>query len=226
MDKPPVVSAAEWQQARDALLTDEKQATRTLDQIAARRRRLPMVRFRNDYEFASPFGTKTLLDLFDGRPQLAAYQFMDNGPDDFCPGCTHFTSNVAGLATLADDDVSWVTASDMPLEQMQAYWTRMGWTVPFVSSRGTTFAQDCGAGGGFMLTLFLRDGDDVYRTYNTTQRGVDRLLFVNNMLDLLIASTRRLRVSRTPQLPRVPQPSRPIVKDLGGLGLGGDFGAS
>ena len=168
MDKPPVVSAGEWQQARDALLTDEKQATRTLDQIAARRRRLPMVRFRNDYEFASPFGTKTLLDLFDGRPQLAAYQFMDNGPDDFCPGCTHFTSNVAGLATLADDDVSWVTASDMPLEQMQAYWTRMGWTVPFVSSRGTTFAQDCGAGGGFMLTLFLRDGDDVYRTYNTT----------------------------------------------------------
>jgi len=184
MDKPPVVSAAEWQQARDALLTDEKQATRTLDQIAARRRRLPMVRFRNDYEFASPFGTKTLLDLFDGRPQLAAYQFMDNGPDDFCPGCTFFTSNVAGLAALADDDVSWVTASDMPLEQMRAYWTRMGWTVPFVSSRGTTFAQDCGAGGGFMLTLFLRDGDDVYRTYNTTQRGVDRLLFVNNMLDL------------------------------------------
>ena len=48
MDKPPVVSAEEWQQARDALLTDEKQATRTLDQIAARRRRLPMVKFRSD----------------------------------------------------------------------------------------------------------------------------------------------------------------------------------
>jgi len=184
MDKPPVVSAEEWQQARDALLTDEKQATRTLDAIAAQRRRLPMVKFRSDYEFASPFGTKTLLDLFDGRPQLAAYQFMDNGPDDFCPGCTHFTNNVANLAALADDDVGWVTASDMPLEQMQAYWARMGWTVPFVSSRGTTFAQDCGAGGGFVLTLFLRDGDDVYRTYNTTSRGVDRLLFVNNMLDL------------------------------------------
>src|SRR6185312_11383065 len=105
--------AEEWQQARDALLTDEKQATRTLDAIAAQRRRLPMVKFRSDYEFASPFGTKTLLDLFDGRPQLAAYQFMDNGPDDFCPGCTHFTNNVANLAALADDDVGWVTASDM-----------------------------------------------------------------------------------------------------------------
>ena len=184
LNLPEVVSREQWLEARKAFLAKEKEFTRARDALNADRRRLPMVRFRNDYEFASPFGTKTLLDLFDGRPQLAAYQFMDNGPDDFCPGCTHFTSNVAGLATLADDDVSWVTASDMPLEQMQAYWTRMGWTVPFVSSRGTTFAQDCGAGGGFMLTLFLRDGDAVYRTYNTTQRGVDRLLFVNNMLDL------------------------------------------
>jgi predicted dithiol-disulfide oxidoreductase (DUF899 family) len=184
MDKPRIASAQEWQQARDELLTAEKQATRTLDAIAARRRRLPMVKFRSDYEFASPFGTKSLLDLFDGRPQLAAYQFMDNGPADFCPGCTHFTNNVVNLATLADDAVSWVTASDMPLDQMEAYWARMDWTVPFVSSRGTTFSQDCGAGGGFMLSMFLRDGDDVYRTYNTTSRGVDRLLFVNNMLDL------------------------------------------
>ncbi len=184
MDMPRIASAQEWQQARDELLTAEKQATRTLDAIAARRRRLPMVKFRSDYEFASPFGTKSLLDLFDGRPQLAAYQFMDNGPGEFCPGCTHFTNNVVNLVTLADDEVSWVTASDMPLDQMEAYWARMGWTVPFVSSRGTTFSQDCGAGGGFMLSMFLRDGNDVYRTYNTTSRGVDRLLFVNNMLDL------------------------------------------
>jgi Bacterial protein of unknown function (DUF899) len=53
-----------------------------------------------------------------------------------------------------------------------------------VSSHGTTFADDCGAGGGFMLSVFLRDGEQVYRTYGTTARGVDRLLFVNNILDL------------------------------------------
>jgi predicted dithiol-disulfide oxidoreductase (DUF899 family) len=184
MDKPPVVTAEQWQQARDELLTQERQATRALDAIAARRRRLPMVKFSSDYEFASPFGPRTLLDFFGGQPQLAVYQFMDNGPDEFCPGCTHFTANVAALDTLADDDVAWVTVSNMPLEQMQAYWKRMGWTVPFASSRGTRFADDCGASRGFMLTLFLRDGDDVYRTYNTTQRGVDRLLFANNILDL------------------------------------------
>jgi predicted dithiol-disulfide oxidoreductase (DUF899 family) len=60
----------------------------------------------------------------------------------------------------------------------------MGWTVPFVSSRGTSFADDCGAGGGFVLSVFLRDGEDVYRTYNTTSRGVDRILWVHNILDL------------------------------------------
>jgi predicted dithiol-disulfide oxidoreductase (DUF899 family) len=60
----------------------------------------------------------------------------------------------------------------------------MNWSVPFVSSRGTSFAQDCGAGGGFMLSVFLRDGDDVFRTYNTTSRGVDGLIFVNKILDL------------------------------------------
>lgn len=184
MDKPSVVTAEQWQQAREQLLAEEKQATRALDAIAARRRRLPMVKFRTDYTFASPFGPKTLLDFFADKPQLAVYQFMDNGPEEFCPGCTHFTRNVAALDVLADDDVSWVTVSNMPLEQMQAYWDRMGWTVPFASSRGTTFADDCGASRGFMLTLFLRDGDDVYRTYNTTARGVDRLLFANNILDL------------------------------------------
>jgi len=73
----------------------------------------------------------------------------------------------------------------MLLDQMAGYWKEMGWDdIPFASSAGTTFSQDCGVGGGFMLSLFLRDGDTVYRTYSTGQRGVDRLLFVNNILDL------------------------------------------
>jgi predicted dithiol-disulfide oxidoreductase (DUF899 family) len=112
------------------------------------------------------------------------YQFMDRGPDEYCPGCTHFTNNVVALATLADNGVSWATVSNMPLAQIQAYAARKGWTVPFVSSHGTSFAEECGAFDGFMLSVFFRDGAQVYRTYSTTARGVDRLLFVNNMLDL------------------------------------------
>ena len=182
---PEIVSSEQWQQDRNELLKAEKEATRALDALAARRRRLPMDRFDNNrYAFDTSAGPKTLLDLFAGQRQLVVYQFMDNGPDDYCPGCTHFTSNVADLAALAGHGVSWATVSNMPLAQIESYKARMGWTVPFVSSRGTTFADDCGAGDLFMLSVFLRDGEDVYRTYCTTARGVDRLLFVNNILDL------------------------------------------
>ena len=181
---PKIVSEQEWEQARGELLTAEKQATRALDALAAQRRRLPMVRFGTDYVFDTPAGPRTLAELFDGRDQLAVYQFMDRGPDEFCPGCTAFTNNVADVDGLAETGVTWVTASDMPLAQIQAYWERMGWTVPFVSSRGSSFSRDCGAGDGFALSVFLRDGTDVYRTYSTTARGVDRVMFRHNILDL------------------------------------------
>ncbi len=185
MEKPKIVSAEEWQRERDELLKAEKEATHALDALAARRRRLPMVRFDKSYVFDSPKGPTTLLDLFDGRDQLMVYQFMDNGPDDFCPGCTHFTNNVTDLDGLAGTGVSWATVSNMPLPQIEAYKARMGWTMPFVSSRGTTFAKDCGA-DYFMLSAFLRDGEEIYRTYSTTSRGVDRLLFSNNIADLAV----------------------------------------
>jgi predicted dithiol-disulfide oxidoreductase (DUF899 family) len=182
---PTIVSEEEWQQERDALLVEEKEATRRLDAIAARRRRLPMVRFENDkYVFETTQGPKRLLDFFEGQLQLAVYQFMDVGPDKFCPGCTNFTNNVTALAPLAKNGVSWRTVSNMPLEQMASYWTHQGWDVPFASSHGTNFAADCGVEGGFLLSLFLTDGQEVYRTYSTTLRGVDRMLFVYNVLDL------------------------------------------
>ncbi|PZF87801.1 DUF899 domain-containing protein [Micromonospora deserti] len=186
MKKPKVVSAEEWQQARDELLKAEKELTRAQDALAAQRRRLPMVRFATDYVFDTPAGPKTLLDLFDGRDQLVVYQFMDNGPDHYCPGCTYLTDSVpvTGLARLAERGVTWVTVSNMPLAQIEAYKAQRGWTLPFVSSHGTSFSADCGAGRGFMLSVFLRDGDQVWRTYNTTARGVDRLVFVNSILDL------------------------------------------
>jgi predicted dithiol-disulfide oxidoreductase (DUF899 family) len=184
MAQPPIVSAEEWEQARGELLKAEKEATRAQDAIAARRRRLPMVKV-DDYTFDTPDGPKRLVDFFDGRDQLIVYQFMDRGPDEFCPGCTWFTNNVTALNDLAAAGASWVTVSDMPLAQIEAYKAKRGWTLPFVSSHGTSFSADCGAGGGFVLSVFFRDGDTVYRTYSTTARGVDRLLFVNNMLDLL-----------------------------------------
>jgi predicted dithiol-disulfide oxidoreductase (DUF899 family) len=184
MNTPPVVTAAEWQQARDELLKAEKEHTRASDALAAKRRRLPMVRFDRDYVFEAPTGKQSLLELFDGRDQLVLYQFMDVGPDNFCPGCTNFTNSVTNLASVNERGVSFVIASDMPLAQIQSYWQQQGWSVPFVSSRGSSFSADCGAGEGFGLNVFLRDGDEVYRTYFTNGRGVDILLFDNNIFDM------------------------------------------
>jgi predicted dithiol-disulfide oxidoreductase (DUF899 family) len=186
MNTPPVVTAAEWQQKRDRLLKAEKEHTRASDALAAQRRRLPMVRFDPDYGFEAPTGKQSLLELFDGRGQLVLYQFMDLGPDKFCPGCTNFTNNVTNLAAVNERGITFVIASDMPLAQIRSYWQQQGWSVPFVSSRGSSFSADCGAGDGFVLNVFLRDGDEVYRTYSTTSRGVDILLFDDNIFDLTV----------------------------------------
>jgi predicted dithiol-disulfide oxidoreductase (DUF899 family) len=184
MKMPEVVSRRDWQAARDELLVQEKKATRALDALAARRRLLPMVPMSGDYAFAGPDGRLSLLDLFDGRRQLIVYQFMDNGPDDYCEGCSSFVDNVGRLEHLSARDTTFLVVSNMPLQQMQAFAKRMEWSFPYVSSRGTSFAEDCGAGRGFGISVFLRDGDDVYQTYFTAGRGGDRVRFDFNMLDL------------------------------------------
>jgi predicted dithiol-disulfide oxidoreductase (DUF899 family) len=184
MSRPPVVSAEEWQQARDELLVLEKAHTRATDALAARRRRLPMVKFDGGYPFEGPDGSQSLLDLFEGRSQLVVYHFMDLGPDRFCPGCTNFTNNVRNLAEVHKLGISFVLVSTMPLAQIEAYKKQQGWTLPFLSCQGTTFHDDCHGGGGFRLTVFLRDGDEVFLTYDTTGRGVDHLLFDSQIADL------------------------------------------
>jgi predicted dithiol-disulfide oxidoreductase (DUF899 family) len=76
MNRPQVVSEAEWQAAREELLIKEKELTRQRHALAAERRRLPMVRVEKDYVFEGPDGEASLLDLFDGRRQLIVYRFF------------------------------------------------------------------------------------------------------------------------------------------------------
>lgn len=181
---PDVVGADEWQRAREQLLVKEKAATRALDALAAERRRLPMVRFDPGCVFQGPDGSVTLAEVFEGRRQLVVYQFMDLGPDDYCSGCSSFIDNIGNLAHLRARDTTFAVVSEMPVEQLAAFWQRMEWKMPFYSSRGTTFAADCGANAGFGISAFLREGEEVYRTYFTTNRGVDRLRVDFNLLDL------------------------------------------
>ena len=100
------------------------------------------------------------------------------------------------MADLADAGVSWATVSNMPLAQIEAYEPDgLDDAVRVVAWHHVR--RGLRRDGGFMLSVFLRDGDDVYRTYSTTARGVDRVLFVNNILDL--APTGARRTGRTPR---------------------------
>src|SRR5438105_1628526 len=126
MDLPRIVSADEWQAARDALLVKEKEATRAHDALAAERRSLPMVRIDKDYVFDGPDGKVSLLDLFDGRRQLILYHFMfaegvEGWPDAGCPGCSMVGDQIMHLAHLHARNTSFVFVSRATLPQIEAY---------------------------------------------------------------------------------------------------------
>src|SRR5512145_987218 len=74
MRTPPIVSAEEWEAARQQLLVKEKALTRARDALAAERRRLPWLAVEKRYEFEGPRGKASLLDLFEGRRQLIVYR--------------------------------------------------------------------------------------------------------------------------------------------------------
>src|SRR5437016_14603695 len=80
MKRPKVVSAKEWEVARQKLLVREKELTRARDALAAGRRRMPWVAVEKKYEFDGPKGKASLLDLLDGRRQLIIYRaFFEPG---------------------------------------------------------------------------------------------------------------------------------------------------
>jgi len=197
MNLPEVVTETEWQAAREALLGEEKEATRARDALAAKRRRLPMVRIDKDYVFDGTESNASLLDMFEGRRQLLLYHFMF-GPnqDAGCDGCSMFVDQIGHLAHLHARDTSFALVSRAPITKIEAYRKRMGWTVPWYSSLESEFNVDFGVGPetpqpdvyqdgeNFGLSVFLRDGDSVFRTYFTTARGVEALGSVWTFLDL------------------------------------------
>jgi predicted dithiol-disulfide oxidoreductase (DUF899 family) len=188
-----ITSQADWQKALNKLRVKEKAATRARDALAAERRRLPMVRIDKNYVFAGPKGRVRLLDLFEGRRQLLVYHFMfapgvDGWPTKGCPGCSMFTDQVGHLAHFHARDTSFCLVSLAPLPRIERYKKRMEWDIPWVSSADGDFNKDFGIttaeGEDFGLSVFLRDGKQIYRTYFTAARGVEALGSVWTFLDL------------------------------------------
>jgi predicted dithiol-disulfide oxidoreductase (DUF899 family) len=136
----------EWLAAREQLLAREKEHTRLGDELARQRRELPWVRVEKDYRFDTDNGEKALAELFDGRSQLLVYHFMF-GPsyEAGCPVNSSIADAVDGvLPHLHARDATFVLVSQAPLEKLQAYKRRMGWSIPWVSSAPTDFNFDLG----------------------------------------------------------------------------------
>jgi predicted dithiol-disulfide oxidoreductase (DUF899 family) len=147
MPHNPIVSRAEWLDARKALLAREKEQTRLRDAVNAERLALPWVRVQADYRFQTAEGEKTLADLFDGRSQLVVYHFMlQPGWEAGCKGCSFLSDHFDGtLPHLTHHDVTLVAVSRAPLDEIDRYRARMGWHFPWVSSNGSAFNYDFGA---------------------------------------------------------------------------------
>jgi predicted dithiol-disulfide oxidoreductase (DUF899 family) len=145
MSLPDVVSREAWRAARVDLLAQEKAMTRARDALNTKRRELPMVRIEKDYVFEGPDGSARLLDLFDGRRQLIVQHFMfDPSWEDGCPSCSAAADEISAglLEHLHARDTTLAVVSRAPIEKIERYKARKGWTFPWYSSNGTDFNYD------------------------------------------------------------------------------------
>ena len=211
MPTRPVVSKQEWVEARKALLEKEKAFQRRRDELAAELRDLPWVAVEEDYVFTGPDGPVKLSDLFAGRSQLIVQHFMFE-PDwsEGCPSCSFWADGWDPLVVhLNHRDVSMAAVSIAPIEKLQAYAERMGWSFTWVSSAGTSFNRDFQVSAtpeeveqgettynyrrtrpyGLEapgMSVFFKDEDGrVFHTYSTYARGLDRLNAAYHYLDMV-----------------------------------------
>ncbi len=211
---PRTASRSEWLAARRALLEKEKQLTRERDALSEQRRRMPMVRIEKHYVFEGPQGNMSLLALFDGRRQLIVYHFMfDPDWEKACAGCAGFVEDLPRMKGLHERDTSFALIARAPQAKLKAYAEAMGWDIPLYSSFGGDFNYDFHAttdekvapseynyrpradhiannepwfadGEHHGVSVFLRDGEDIFHTYSTYARGVEPLVPVLHYLDL------------------------------------------
>jgi predicted dithiol-disulfide oxidoreductase (DUF899 family) len=188
MRTPPIVSAAEWEAARQRLLVEEKEVFRARDALAAQRRRMPWLAVDKRYEFDGPEGRVSLLDLFRGRRQLIVYRaFLEPGvdgwPDHACRGCSMIADHVGNLAHLNARNTTLVFASRAGQVDIARVKARMGWHMPWYTITDD-FDRDFGVDEWHGTNAFIRDGERVFRTYFINSRGDEALGTTWSYLDM------------------------------------------
>ncbi|HEY4276981.1 MAG TPA: DUF899 domain-containing protein [Conexibacter sp.] len=188
MNAHPIVSPQEWEAARRELLVKEKELTRARDALAADRRRMPRMAVTQEYAFEGPNGRVSLLDLFEGRRQLVLYRFffepgVGTWPEGGCVGCSLMADQVANPVHLHARNTTFAYVSRAPQADIARLKERMGWEVPWYTITDS-FDADFGVDEWHGTNAFLRDGDQVFRTYFVNNRGDEALGSTWSYLDL------------------------------------------
>ncbi len=208
--QPAIVDREEWLRAHRDHLSKEKAFTRERERMAATRRELPWTEMPANYTFQAPDGPVSLADLFDGRSQLIVYHFMfgTDWGDEGCPSCSFWADNFNGItAHLRARDTAFVAVSSATVDQIETYRQRMGWDFRWVSCDGSSFNRDLGATitpeqveageltynlgtslpfgtESAMISVFARDDDQIFLTFQAAARGLDLLNGAYHYLDI------------------------------------------
>jgi predicted dithiol-disulfide oxidoreductase (DUF899 family) len=193
----PIVTPQEWQAARDELLVKEKALTRARDALAAERRRMPWMAVEKEYRFEGPDGPASLLDLFGGRRQLIVYRAFyapdvttypaaggGGYPERACAGCSFGADQVAHPAHLNARDTTLVYASRAPQAEIRGLKERMGWELIPWYTITDDFDKDFGVDEWHGHNAFVRNGDEIFRTYFIDGRGDEALGTTWSYLDM------------------------------------------
>jgi predicted dithiol-disulfide oxidoreductase (DUF899 family) len=195
MKHPPIVSALEWDEARERLLVKEKELTRARDALAALRRRMPWMAVEKEYHFEGPNGSASLLDLFEGRRQLIVYRafygpevttYAEGGtyPERACVGCSFLADQVANPAHLNARDTLLAFVSRAPQADIHGLKSRMGWELIPWYTLTDDFDADFGVGEWHGTNAFIRDDDRVFRNYFVNSRGDEAMGSTWSYLDI------------------------------------------
>ena len=205
MNMPPIVSLSEWEAARQEVLVKEKELTRARDALAAERRRMPRLAVEKDYAFEGPNGPASLLDLFEGRRQLIVYRFffepgVAGWPESGCGGCSFLADQVAHLAHLNARGVTLAFVSRAPQPDIERWKARMGWEMPWYTLTDD-FDADFGVGKWHGTNAFVRDGDQICRSYFVDSRGDEAMGSTWSYLDITALGRQEHSPQGYPQTP-------------------------
>lgn len=205
--------SGEYREARDRLLREEVALRRHIEEVAARRRALPLGGpAAEDYVFEEgaaeldDVGTVRrvqLSDLFErGKDTLVAYSFM-YGPamEKPCPMCTAMLDSLNGTTPHASQRVNLVVVAKSPLERIRAHARARGWrNLRLLSSAGNTYNRDYHADAADgsqnpILNVFVKRDGEVRHFYATelffaktepgqNPRHVDSIWPLWNLFDL------------------------------------------